>query len=402
MKMDDSNRPLIPVVSSGNIALDIVLGTGGYPMGRIIEIFGPESSGKTTLALHGIAEIQKIGGIAAFIDAEHAIDINYAKKLGVQVEDLLLSQPDYGEQALEIAEVLIRSGAVNVIVIDSVAALVPKAEIEGDMGDSHMGLQARLMSQALRKITALCSKSDCIVVFINQLRQKIGIVFGNPEVTTGGNALKFYSSVRLDIRRITSIKQGDQLVGNRVRIKVVKNKMAPPFGTTEVDIMFNQGISHHGAIVDLGLQAGIIVKSGSWFAYQDKKIGQGRENAKQSLKEDPTLAIEIENSIYDFYQLPHLKKKLASKTTAEKNTSASSSSPDVADSENPKTDAKAKAKEEEEVEVEAVEAGKVDTQNPAEAEAKAKEVVSVKRFIILADSSTSLKKILTPIEKLEA
>ncbi len=322
MKMDGMSRPLVPVISSGNIALDITLGTGGYPVGRIVEIFGPESSGKTTLALHGIAETQKAGGIAAFIDAEHAIDINYAKKLGVQVEDLMLSQPDYGEQALEIAEVLIRSGAVNIIVIDSVAALVPKAEIEGEMGDSHMGLQARLMSQALRKITALCSKSDCIVVFINQLRQKIGIVFGNPEVTTGGNALKFYSSVRLDIRRITSIKQGDQLIGNRTRIKVVKNKMAPPFGTTEVDIIFNQGISHLGAVVDMALQSGVVEKSGSWFSYKGKKIGQGRENVKLFLRNDPTLIFEIENSVYDFYKLPHLKKKKARVASASSNMAA--------------------------------------------------------------------------------
>ena len=357
--MDDTTRPLVPVISSGNIALDIALGTGGYPVGRIVEIFGPESSGKTTLALHSIAETQKSGGVAAFIDAEHAIDINYAKKLGVKVEDLMLSQPDYGEQALEIVEVLIRSGAVSIIVIDSVAALVPKAEIDGEMGDSHMGLQARLMSQALRKITALCSKSDCIVIFINQLRHKIGIVFGNPEVTTGGNALKFYSSVRLEIRRVTSIKQGEQLVGNRTRIKVAKNKMAPPFGTTEVDIMFNQGISYYGAIVDTASQAGIIKKSGSWFAYQDQKIGQGRENVKQFLQDKPALALEIENAIYDFYQLPHLKKKLAQKTTAKKDTSSFSNSPDVIDSENPNTEVNAKAKAKE-VEVEAGEAGEAE------------------------------------------
>ena len=333
--------------------------------------------------------IQSAGGIAAFIDAEHAIDINYAKKLGVKVEDLMLSQPDYGEQALEIAEVLIRSGAVNIIVIDSVAALVPKAEIEGEMGDSHMGLQARLMSQALRKITALCSKSDCIVVFINQLRQKIGIVFGNPEVTTGGNALKFYSSVRLDIRRITSIKQGDQLIGNRTRIKVVKNKMAPPFGTTEVDIMFNKGISHLGAVVDMALQSGVIQKSGSWFAYKDKKIGQGRENVKQFLQGEPALALEIENSIYDFFQLPHLKKKFAKKNTAEKNTSASSNSSDVADSENSENEAKTKAKEVEAVE--AAESGKIDTQNPAESEAKAKEVEKVETVESAQANAASIK-----------
>ena len=310
MKMGDKVQAMIPVVSSGNISLDIALGIGGYPRGRIIEIFGPESSGKTTLTLHAIAEIQKTGGIAAFIDAEHALDISYAKKLGVVVDDLMLSQPDYGEQALEITEILIRSGAVNMIVIDSVAALVPKAEINGEMGDSHMALQARLMSQAMRKITALASKSDCVVVFINQLRQKIGVVFGNPEVTTGGNALKFYSSMRLDIRRINSIKKGDEVVGNRVRIKVIKNKMAPPFGSVEVDIVFNKGISHLGSVVDLAVENKIIEKSGAWFSYKEEKIGQGRENAKFFLKNNPTLLVEIENKIYEKKDLEHLQKKL--------------------------------------------------------------------------------------------
>jgi recombination protein RecA len=316
MKMGDKTQEMIPVTSSGNISLDVALGIGGYPQGRIIEIFGPESSGKTTLTLHAIAEVQKVGGIAAFIDAEHALDMNYARKLGVMVDDLMLSQPDNGEQALEITEILIRSGAVNMIVVDSVAALVPKAEIDGEMGDSHMALQARLMSQALRKITALCSKSDCVVVFINQLRQKIGVIFGNPEVTTGGNALKFYSSMRLDIRRITSIKQGEDIVGNRVRIKVIKNKMAPPFGSTEVDVLFNKGISHLGSVIDLAVSNKIIEKSGSWFAYHKEKIGQGRENVKLFLQNNPKILNEIENEIYEKKQLHHLIKKKPSKPSS--------------------------------------------------------------------------------------
>lgn len=319
MKMNTATT-LIPVCSTGNIALDIALGTGGYPKGRIIEIFGPESSGKTTLTLHAIAELQKTGAVAAFVDAEHALDINYAKKLGIKVEDLLLSQPDDGEQALEIVEILIRSGAIGMIVVDSVAALVPKAEINGEMGDQQMALQARLMSKALRKITAFCSKSGCIVVFINQLRQKIGVIFGNPEVTTGGNALKFYSSVRLDIRRIASIKQGEQIIGNRTRIKVVKNKMAPPFGNIEVDILFNKGISHLGSLVDLAVDAKIIDKSGAWFSYKNSKIGQGRENVKLFLKENPNLLSEIENAIYDFHNLPHLKKKETTKKKTDSTT----------------------------------------------------------------------------------
>lgn len=314
MKMGDKIQEMIPVVSSGNISLDIALGIGGYPRGRIIEIFGPESSGKTTLTLHAIAEIQKAGGIAAFIDAEHALDINYARKLGVVVDDLMLSQPDYGEQALEIAEILIRSGAVSMIVVDSVAALVPRAEINGEMGDSHMALQARLMSQAMRKITALASKSDCVVAFINQLRQKIGVMFGNPEVTTGGNALKFYSSIRIDIRRIGSLKQGDEIIGNKVRIKVIKNKMAPPFGSTEVDIVFNKGISHLGSVVDLAVENKIIEKSGAWFAYKEAKIGQGRENAKIFLKENSNILAEIENEIYKKKDLQHLQKKISTPT----------------------------------------------------------------------------------------
>ena len=313
IKMGDKIQSIIPVTSSGNISLNIALGIGGYPQGRIIEVFGPESSGKTTLALHAIAEVQKTGGIAAFIDAEHAIDLKYAKKLGVEVDDLMVSQPDNGEQALEITEILIRSSAVNMIVIDSVAALVPKAEIDGEMGDSHMALQARLMSQALRKITALCSKSSCIVIFINQLRQKIGVFFGNPEVTTGGNALKFYTSIRLDIRRISSIKQGENIVGNKVRIKVIKNKMAPPFGSTEIDIMFNKGISHLGSVIDLATENKIIEKSGAWFSYKNTKIGHGRENAKLFLKDNPELLLEIENAIYKKKELLHLIKKIPSK-----------------------------------------------------------------------------------------
>ena len=284
----------VPAISTGSLGLDIAIGVGGVPRGRVIEIFGPESSGKTTLSLHVIAEAQKNGGAAAFIDAEHALDIGYARKLGVNADDLLISQPDTGEQALEIAETLVRSGAVDVIVIDSVAALVPRAEIEGEMGDAHMGLQARLMSQALRKLTAAISKSFTTVIFINQIRMKLGVMFGNPETTTGGNALKFYSSVRLDIRKIESLKEGQDVTGNRVRVKVVKNKLAPPFKQAEFDILFDEGISRIGELIDIGVDKGIIEKSGSWYAYKGERIGQGRENARQALKENAVLAKDIE------------------------------------------------------------------------------------------------------------
>lgn len=284
----------IASIPTGSIALDAALGVGGLPRGRVTEIFGPESSGKTTLALHVVAEAQKQGGIAAFIDAEHALDPPYAKKLGVNTDDLLISQPDTGEQALEIAEVLIRSGAVDVIVVDSVAALVPKAEIEGEMGDSHMGLQARLMSQALRKLTAIISKSHTSLIFINQIRHKIGVMFGNPETTTGGMALKFYASVRMDIRRIASIKDGDEVVGNRTKVKVVKNKIAPPFKNAEFDIMFGEGISKEGDLLDLAVANEMVNKSGAWYSYQNERIGQGRENAKNFLKDNPDLSAEVE------------------------------------------------------------------------------------------------------------
>ncbi|HUO88030.1 MAG TPA: recombinase RecA, partial [Rhizomicrobium sp.] len=285
------------VVSTGSLGLDIALGIGGLPRGRIIEIYGPESSGKTTLALQVVAEAQKQGGACAFIDAEHALDPAYATKLGVNIDELLISQPDAGEQALEIADTLVRSGAIDVLVVDSVAALVPRAELEGEMGDSHMGLQARLMSQALRKLTASISKSRCMVIFINQIRMKIGVMFGNPETTTGGNALKFYASVRLDIRRIGSIKERDTVVGNQTRVKVVKNKMAPPFRVVEFDIMYGEGISKNGELIDLGTAAGVVEKSGAWFSYGSQRIGQGRENAKTFLKENPAIAAEIEKAI---------------------------------------------------------------------------------------------------------
>jgi recombination protein RecA len=291
----------LDVIPSGSISLDLVLGIGGYPRGRIVEVYGPESSGKTTLTLHAIAEAQKKGGIVAFIDAEHALDLNYAKKLGVKIEDLLVSQPDTGEQALEIAESLVRSNAIDVVVIDSVAALVPKAELEGDMGDAQMGAQARLMSQALRKLTALVSKSKTLLVFINQVRMKIGVMFGNPETTTGGNALKFYASVRLDIRRIGAIKVGDQVVGNRTRVKVVKNKVAPPFKEVEFDIIYGEGISREGDLLDLASNSGIIEKSGSWFTFQGERIGQGRENGKQFLKDNPKIAQTIEKKVLENY-----------------------------------------------------------------------------------------------------
>jgi recombination protein RecA len=285
------------VVSTGSLSLDIALGIGGLPRGRVIEVYGPESSGKTTLALHVIAEAQKAGGACAFIDAEHALDPGYAKKLGVNIDDLLISQPDTGEQALEIADTLVRSGALDVLVVDSVAALVPRAELEGEMGDSHMGLHARLMSQALRKLTGSISKSRTMVIFINQIRMKIGVMFGNPETTTGGNALKFYASVRLDIRRIGQIKEKEQVVGNQTRVKVVKNKMAPPFKVVEFDIMYGEGVSKRGELIDLGMQAGVVEKSGSWFSYDGQRIGQGRENAKQYLKEHPETASAIEQAI---------------------------------------------------------------------------------------------------------
>src|ERR1035437_6200830 len=294
MKLGDSPVETMEVISTGSIGLDNALGIGGLPKGRVIEIYGPESSGKTTLSIHAIAEAQKKGGIAAFIDAEHAFDMNYAKKLGVDIENLLISQPDNGEQALEITENLIRSGAIDIIVIDSVAALTPKSEIEGEMGDSKMGLQARLMSQALRKLTSTISRTGCCCIFINQLREKIGVMFGNPETTTGGNALKFYASVRLDIRRIGQIKDGDAVVGNRTRVKVVKNKVAPPFKVVEFDIMYGEGISKMGEIVDMGVEQNIIKKSGSWFAYGDTKLGQGRDAVKQLLLDNPELAEELE------------------------------------------------------------------------------------------------------------
>ena len=298
MKLGTSGENLdVQAISTGSLGLDIALGIGGLPKGRIVEIYGPESSGKTTLALHVVAEAQKTGGTCAFVDAEHALDPVYAKKLGVNIDDLLISQPDAGEQALEIADTLVRSGAISVLVVDSVAALVPRAELEGDMGDSHMGLQARLMSQALRKLTSSISKSNCLVIFINQIRQKIGIMFGNPETTSGGNALKFYASVRLDIRRIGAIKDKDDIIGNQTRVKVVKNKVAPPFRTVEFDIMYGEGISKNGEIVDLGVSADIIEKSGSWFSYNDQRIGQGRENVKNFLNENSEIAKEIEDKI---------------------------------------------------------------------------------------------------------
>ena len=299
MKLGDRPVEDVPSISSGSIGLDIAMGVGGYPKGRIIEIYGPESSGKTTLAIHAIAEAQKAGGIAAVIDAEHAFDPSYASKLGVNINELLISQPDNGEQALEIADSLIRSGAVDIIVIDSVAALTPKAEIEGEMGDSKMGLQARLMSQALRKLTANINKTKTCVIFINQLREKIGVMFGNPETTTGGNALKFYASVRLDIRRIGQIKDGEEAQGNHTRVKVVKNKVAPPFKKAEFDIMYGEGISKTGEIVDLGVELNIIKKSGSWFSYGETKLGQGRESVKSVLHDNPELALELEGKILE-------------------------------------------------------------------------------------------------------
>ncbi|WP_405114015.1 recombinase RecA [Paenibacillus sp. FSL K6-1217] len=306
MKLGESTHMKVEVVPSGSLALDIALGIGGLPKGRIIEVYGPESSGKTTVALHAIAEVQKQGGQAAFIDAEHALDPKYAKALGVNIDELLLSQPDTGEQALEIAEALVRSGAVDIIVVDSVAALVPKAEIEGDMGDSHVGLQARLMSQALRKLSGAINKSNTIAIFINQLREKIGVMFGNPETTPGGRALKFYSSVRLDVRRVESIKMGNDVVGNRTKIKVVKNKVAPPFKQADVDIMYGEGISREGSLVDIGTEMDIVNKSGAWYSYEGERLGQGRENSKQFLKEHQDIALLIENKIREASNLTTL------------------------------------------------------------------------------------------------
>lgn len=302
MKLGDNSANMnVETVPTGSLSLDIALGLGGLPKGRIIEVYGPESSGKTTVALHCVAEVQKRGGIAGFIDAEHALDPVYARNIGVDIDDLYISQPDCGEQALEITETMVRSGAVDIVVVDSVAALVPKAEIDGDMGDSHVGLQARLMSQALRKLTAVISKSNCIVIFINQLREKVGVMFGNPETTTGGRALKFYSSVRLDVRRTESLKQGGEIVGNHVRVKVVKNKIAPPFREAEFDIMFGQGISREGDVLDLAVNAGIVNKSGAWYAYEGDKIGQGRENAKTYIHENPAFFDMLEAKVRDFY-----------------------------------------------------------------------------------------------------
>lgn len=294
---DETGRRDVPVVSSGSLALDIALGIGGLPRGRVVEIYGPESSGKTTMSLHALAEAQKAGGTCAFVDAEHALDPTYAQKLGVNVDDLLVSQPDTGEQALEITDMLVRSGAVDVVVVDSVAALTPKAEIEGEMGDSHVGLQARLMSQALRKLTGNIKRTNCMVIFINQIRMKIGVMFGSPETTTGGNALKFYSSVRLDIRRIGALKRGDEVIGNETRVKVVKNKMAPPFRQAVFEILYGEGVSREGELIELGVEHGLVKKSGAWYSYGDERIGQGKDNVRQFLKEHPEMAMEIEMQI---------------------------------------------------------------------------------------------------------
>ena len=322
MKLGDSGANMnIETVPTGSLSLDIALGLGGLPKGRVVEIYGPESSGKTTVALHIVAEIQKRGGIAGFIDAEHALDPVYAKNIGVNIDDLYISQPDCGEQALEITETMVRSGAVDIVIVDSVAALVPKAEIDGDMGDSHVGLQARLMSQALRKLTSVISKSNCVVIFINQLREKVGVMFGNPETTTGGRALKFYSSVRMDVRRIEALKQGGEVVGNRTRVKIVKNKVAPPFREAEFDIMFGQGISREGDILDLAADKGVVNKSGAWYAYNGDKIGQGRENAKQYLKENPLICEEIEAKVREMLNVDGTEE---SEETKENETEAQS------------------------------------------------------------------------------
>jgi recombination protein RecA len=312
MKLGESTHMQVETIPTGALALDIAIGVGGFPRGRIIEVYGPESSGKTTVALHAIAEVQRAGGQAAFIDAEHALDPLYASKLGINIDELLLSQPDTGEQALEIAEALVRSGAVDIIVIDSVAALVPKAEIEGEMGDSHVGLQARLMSQALRKLSGAINKSKVIAIFINQLREKVGVMFGNPETTPGGRALKFYSSVRLEVRRVETIKQGNDMVGNRTRIKVVKNKVAPPFKQAEVDIMYGEGISREGSIVDIGTEMDIVNKSGAWYSYDGERLGQGRENAKQFLKDNPQIAAVIEQRIREVSNMNQVGAQMVS------------------------------------------------------------------------------------------
>lgn len=310
MKMGDNGCHMnIETVPTGALSLDIALGLGGFPKGRIIEIYGPEASGKTTVALHAVAEVQKLGGIAGFIDAEHALDPVYAKKIGVDIDNLYISQPDNGEQALEITETMVRSGAVDIVIVDSVAALVPKSEIEGEMGDAHVGQQARLMSQALRKLTSVISRSNCIVIFINQLREKIGVMFGNPETTTGGRALKFYASVRLDVRRIEALKMNGEITGNRTRIKVVKNKIAPPFKEAEFDIMFGQGISREGDILDIAANEGIIVKTGAWFSYNDNKIGQGRENTKVFLKNNPDILAEVEGKVREKFGLTAVKEQ---------------------------------------------------------------------------------------------
>jgi len=315
MKLGEATSMAIDVISTGSIGLDIAVGIGGLPKGRIIEVYGPESSGKTTVALHTVAEAQKQGGIAAFIDAEHALDPVYAKALGVDIDNLIISQPDTGEQALEIAEALIRSGAIDIIVVDSVAALVPRAEIEGDMGDSHVGLQARLMSQALRKLTGSIKKSNCVAIFINQLREKVGIMFGNPETTTGGRALKFYSSVRLDVRKIDTIKQGDKVLGSRTRVKVVKNKVAPPFKQAEFDIMYGEGISKVGDLLDIAADIDVVKKSGAWYSYNDTKLGQGRENVKNFLQDNPDLIKEIDEKVRHYYKLDETRESAQEEDT---------------------------------------------------------------------------------------
>ncbi|MBQ7758870.1 recombinase RecA [Anaerotignum sp.] len=317
MKLGDNNAQMaVEVVPSGSLSLDLALGVGGVPKGRIVEVYGPESSGKTTVALHMVAEVQKRGGIAGYVDAEHAMDPTYAKALGVDIDNLYISQPDDGEQALEIAETMVRSGAIDIVIIDSVAALVPRAEIEGEMGDSHMGLQARLMSQALRKLTGITNKSNCTVVFINQLREKIGITFGNPETTTGGRALKFYSSIRMEIRKTDVLKQGTEIVGNRVKVKIAKNKVAPPFKTAEFDIIYGKGISREGDILDLAAEVDIVNKSGAWYAYKETRIGQGRENAKQFLRDNPDVCVEVENQVREHYGLPGLELPAAAASDA--------------------------------------------------------------------------------------
>ena len=331
MKLGDPSVQMnVETIPTGSLSLDIALGLGGIPKGRVIEIYGPESSGKTTVTLHMIAEVQKRGGIAGFIDAEHALDPVYAKNIGVDIDNLYISQPDCGEQALEITETMVRSGAVDIIVVDSVAALVPKAEIDGDMGDSHVGLQARLMSQALRKLTAVISKSNCTVIFINQLREKVGVMFGNPETTTGGRALKFYSSVRLDVRRIEALKQGGEVIGNRTRVKIVKNKVAPPFKEAEFDIMFGQGISTQGDILDLAAENNIINKSGAWYAYEGNKIGQGRENAKQYLKDNPQICAEVERKVRELFNMEtdSVEEAPAEKASSEKTSKSAKAAKD--------------------------------------------------------------------------